>query len=204
MDPPAAGLGAAFAAAPPRLDVRERAGGGPRRAAHRVRARQGGWRIIVDQCDGLCSRQPRRLRPLGGRRPDGMVLRACAAVFSAAGALGGRRRRLSRGRRSAGDGNVALRGSALRCLWGCRPRCRPAGDRGLQRRAAGRLRTYADDDRAWPALQRRGRLSLPGAVAPQPDRGDQGAGDPAAVRRCAGRRRRVHPPWREDRGAGGA
>ena len=36
--------------------------------------------------------------------------------------------------------------------------------------AAGRLRTHADDDRAWPALQRRGRLSAPGAVAPQPDR----------------------------------
>src|SRR3954467_10833648 len=114
--PPATGLGEAFAAAPPRLDVRERAGGGPRRTTHRMRAREGGWRVIVDQRDGLCSRQPRRLRPLGGRRPDGMVVRACAAVFPSAGALGGRRRRLSRERRSAGDGNVALPGSALRRL----------------------------------------------------------------------------------------
>ena len=39
-----------------------------RRAARRMRPRQGRRRLLLDQCHGLCAGQPRRLRPLGAPR----------------------------------------------------------------------------------------------------------------------------------------
>ena len=43
-----------------------RAGGDDGRPRPRMRPRQGDRRLVLDQCDGLCARPPRRLRPLGG------------------------------------------------------------------------------------------------------------------------------------------
>ena len=108
-----------------------------------------------------------------------------------------------------GDGplatrDVALRGPALRRLLDAARSRRPAGDRRLQRRAAGRLRPHADDDRARPPLQRGGRLPASGAVAPQPRHRNQSPGDPAGARGQPGGGRRVSPAWREDVRPGGA
>src|SRR5207237_54592 len=71
-------------------------------------------RLVLDQCDGLCPRQPCRLRPLGRIRADHLVLRACAALFPPPGKLGGRRRLVPRRRRALNDGALALPGSADR------------------------------------------------------------------------------------------
>ena len=69
-------------------------------------------------------------------------------------------------------------------MWTAARAAGTAGDRGLQRRPAGRLRTHADDDRAWPALQRARSLYLRPALSRRNlTRRDQGAGDAAAVRR---------------------
>ena len=62
------------------------------RPPDRMRARQGDRRLVLDQRHDLFARPPRRLRPLGGERPAGVVLRPCAALLPQAGDLGGRRR----------------------------------------------------------------------------------------------------------------
>ena len=134
----------------------------------RMRARQGDRRLVLDQRHGLCARPSRRLRALGGRRARRLVLRACAALFPPPGKLGRRCRPLSRRRRAA-DG-AAHR--AMPTRWS-RPTSLPAAPPGIRQptdyngAAAGGLRPLADDDPRRPAMQRRGRLSAPGAGAAQ-------------------------------------
>ena len=92
------------------------------RPPHRMRARQGDRRLVVDQRDGLCARPPRRLRPLG-REPGcrGWSYAHVLPYFRRAGELGRRRQRLSRRRRSAH--HALRRATETRCA---RPSRRPA------------------------------------------------------------------------------
>ena len=66
LDPHPARLGPYVPARHARLDVFHRTRGGDGRRRRRMRARQGDRRLVLDQCDGLCARPSRRLRPLGG------------------------------------------------------------------------------------------------------------------------------------------
>ena len=77
-----------------------------------------------DQCHGLRARQPRRLRPLGLLRPADMVLCPRAALFPPPGILEGRRKFLSRRRRTAVDPDLGLCRSAGRSLCRGGPRSR--------------------------------------------------------------------------------
>ena len=52
-----------------------------RRPAHRMRARQGDRRLVLDQRHGLCARPSRRLRPLGRGGPAALVLCAVLPYF---------------------------------------------------------------------------------------------------------------------------
>ena len=148
--------GAGSCAPQARLDVFRRARGDDGRARPRMRARQGGRRLVLDQCDGLCARPPRRLRPLGRERPAALVLRACAALFPPAGKLGRRRRRISRRRRAADD--AAARASPTR--WS-RPSRRPARRPGIPRPRI----TTAPGRKASAAVSRRSATA--GGAAPR-------------------------------------
>ena len=187
-----------LAAAHARLDVFRRAGGDDGRPRHRMRARQGDRRLVLDQRDGLCARPSRRLRSLGRQPAWTLVLCPCAALFPPPGSVGGRRQRLSRRRRAADDALVALSRPALRGVRRCRGRRRPSDDRGLQRRAAGGLRPLAVDDPRRQALQRGGRLSAAGAGAAQSHGRDRRAGDAGRVRRRARGRHRISERRRAD------
>ena len=107
--------------------------------AHRMRARQGDRRLVVDQRHDLFARPSRRLRPLGGERPADLVLRPRRCPISA----GRRPGRAAPSAHRGGDGPLGtccshLRRSAGRRLH--RGRRETAGypvDRRLQRRAAG-------------------------------------------------------------------
>ena len=80
-----AGLGPQRAAPQPRLDVLHRTVRHDGGASHPSLSRPGGWRVFIDQCDGLRSGPSCRLRPLVGSWPGRLVLCACAAVLSARG-----------------------------------------------------------------------------------------------------------------------
>ena len=161
----------------------------PRRrwAAARVecRARQGDRRLVLDQCDGLCARPPRRLRPLGAQ--CGLPHWSYAHVlpyFRRQESWEGGADRLSRRRRAADDAARPLpRPDRSRPAW--RPARQPGhpSTEDYNGERAGRLRPLADDDPRRPALQRRGRLSAPGAGAARDLIGrDRRAGDTRAVR----------------------
>ena len=151
-----------------------------RRPQHRMRARQGDRRLVLDQRHGLCARPSRRLRPLGRERPAALVLRACAALFPAAGNLGGRRR--ARIAAATGRSTTAwshLRRSAGRGLYSrpARPPAIPC-DRRLQRRAAGRLRPHASRPSATAgAAAPPSPICSPALARGQPHRRDRRAGD---------------------------
>ena len=74
-------------------------------------------------------------------------------------------------------------------------------DRGLQRRAAGRLRTQPDDDPKRTPKQRFCRLSAAGHAQAKPHSRDEGARHPRPSRRWARDRRRISPTRRIDPGA---
>ena len=124
---------------PARLDVLHRARAAAGRAQDRMRARQGDRRLVLDQRHDLFARPPRRLRPLGGERAAGLVLRARAALLQEAGNLGGRRERASRRRRPAQHLLVDLRGPAGRGLH----RGEPIAGLQLERRPQQRPATRA-------------------------------------------------------------
>ena len=165
VDQDPARLAAPFAPAQARLDVFRRTRSLDRRPWPGMRARPHHRRLVVDQRHGLCARPSRRLRPLGGGRPHGVVLRACAAVFPAPGILEGRRKLLSRRRRPADDADDAVFRSAGRCLRGVGAGRGLQDHARLQRRPAGRFWRLADDGARRPPLQRSRRLSAPGAGA---------------------------------------
>ena len=123
-----------------------------------------------------------------------------ASLFPPAGELGGRRRSLSRRRRTADDAvRARYAGSAGRGVagGGTRAAGHPRTD-DYNGAAAGRFRPAADDDPQRPPMQRRGRLSAPRALARNESAVvDQRAGHPRRVRRRArGRRRTTSRPER--------
>ncbi len=127
--------------------------------------------------------------------------RACAALFPPAGILGRRRELFSRRRRPAHGADHALYRSAGRRLRCGRRVRRPSGDRGLQRRPPGGLRTLADDGAPRAALQRGGRLSQARAGAAQSQRRGPCARDPHRDGRRARDRCRICAPRAQDDGA---
>src|SRR5580765_7813385 len=68
------------------LGIPDRTGAETRWTATRHAARQGAWRVLVDQWHGLRARQPAGFRALARRGGHGLELRRGAAVLQARGA----------------------------------------------------------------------------------------------------------------------
>jgi hypothetical protein len=167
--------------------------GGPRLARA---ARQGDRRVVLDQRHGLCPRPCARLRPLGrdGRGRLGLadVLPYFKRMENWHGDDG--RRGLARHGRAAARHPRAADQPALRRLRRGRGRRRAIRrDRGLQRRAAGRLRRDGGDDLAGAALvgglglsqaRAEARPNCTAGARPRAARGDRG-GARAASRSSA-------------------
>ena len=119
------------------------------RPLHRLRARQGARRLLVDQRHGVHARTEERLRPLGGAGQSRLVLGRGAARVQAQRGLPARRRRAARRRgRDAGGGTP-----------------RELGDPGCVARRRRGVR-HPQDPRVQPRRQLRQRL-LPDEPAPR-------------------------------------
>ncbi len=177
------GLAADTGAAQARLDVFRRARGDDRRPRPRMRARPHHRRHVLDQCHGLYARPPRRLRPLGRCRTYRLVLRRMCCPISAA------RNRWKGGASfyRGGDGPLSTQMTQFSdpLVDGFAAAGRAAGYKatpdynGAQQEGFGDL---ADDGEGRPPLQRRRRLSAPGAGAQQSDGRDRRVGQPADLR----------------------
>ena len=156
-----------------------------------MRPRQGPWRLIVDQCDGLCPLPPRGLRPVEPQRLHRLVLCRYPALFHQVGRLGKGRPAPARHRRTPDDHRKQISRSPARSL---APGRRTGGlfaHRRLQRPPERRARHPAIDHPQRPALQRGGRLSAPRHETLEPDGHHQCDGPPGRDGGHEGRRRRI-------------
>ena len=179
-----------------RLGLSDRERAQSERPPYRGDARQGARRLVVDQCHGLYARQSRRLRPLGAERRARLVLCRCAAVFQARRNLGGWRESLPRRLGAARHPVRQDARSAVRCLDGRRQGARPAHDRGLQRRNAGRHRPRPIHHPRRTAFVVGARLSAAGPQPGQPHRRHRRACDTGADAGHPRHRRRICPRQR--------
>ena len=121
-------------------------------------AREGAGRLVVHQRARLHPRQPARLRRLGRRLDVGRD----APLLQARRGQRARRGRVPRRRRAAVGVRGALAQPARPVLHRLGARVGTAGERGLQRRIAGRDRLVPGHRAERRPLQRGGRLPAPG------------------------------------------
>ena len=170
-----------------RLGLRDRAGAEPQRPPHRGDARQGAGRLIVDQRDGLYARPSRRLRPLGAEGRARLVLCRRAALFQTLRELGRRRERVSRRIGPARHAMGEDAGPALRRVDRSRQGRGLSAHRGLQRRAAGRLRAQPILHPQRPPLIGRERVPQARDGAQEPRRRGRARRRPACSCRARAR-----------------
>ena len=152
-----------------RLELHVRTRAGAVRTAALFTPGQDGRRVLLDERDAVRARKSLRLRPLGvrvGRKR--LELRGRTSPLQAPRAKRRAPRRLSRDRRRGLRDREALAVSALGALHRGGGGARHSPKSRLQRRAPGRSEPLPDHDEGRPAVERRRRVSSPGAQARQP------------------------------------
>ncbi len=197
-------VGYLFAIGNPRSDwmYRDRARAGAEWPLAEIPARQGGRRLLGDQCDDLDARPGRRLRPLAPARPRRLGLGRRASRLPPPRRPFPRRERAPwRRRRVAGRGAQGALGDPGRGRRSSHADGNPSHAR-LQHRRQHRRRPLPREPEARDALV--GGAGFPEARAgpAEPAAGDRRARRDAAFRRPPRRRGALPPRRREVRSAG--
>ena len=175
--------------APARLGPRHRLRARARRSPRLPAARQDARRLLVDQRDDLHPRQPGRLRRVEPSCRAGAGTTCCPTSCAPRTTTRGASEHHGVGGPLRVSDSLARTGLSQAFLDAAAARG-PAGQRGLQRPRAGRLRLVPAHHARRPARQHGGLLPAPGHGPPEPHGRDPRPRPPGALRRHPRRRRR--------------